>query len=75
MHRFQRHHLPDRRCCIVSCRRLTAYLQQEKVAVNAVVVHVPAAAGADVRGSSGSGMGNAGGEISQRSGEGENNGV
>jgi hypothetical protein len=50
---------------------LTAYLQQEKVAVSAVVVHVPAAAGADVRGSSGSsGMGNTGGEISQRSGEG-----
>ena len=54
---------------------LTAYLQQEKVAVSAIVVHTPAAA--DVRGTSGysgssaySGTGNTGAETSQRSSEG-----
>jgi len=48
---------------------LTAYLQQEKVAVNAVVVHAPSAAGADAR--SAAGMDGAGGQTPQRSNEGE----
>ena len=48
---------------------LTAYLQQEKVAVNAVVVHGSSAAGADARSSSGTDS--AGGQTPQRSSEGE----
>jgi hypothetical protein len=48
---------------------LTAYLQQEKVAVNAVTVHAPLAAGADARSSSGTD--GAGGQTPQRSNEGE----
>jgi hypothetical protein len=48
---------------------LTAYLQEEKVAVNAVVVHAPSAAGADARSASGT-DGN-GGQTAQRSHEGE----
>ena len=48
---------------------LTAYLQQEKVAVNAVTVHAPSAAGADARSSSGAD--GAGGQTPQRSNEGE----
>jgi hypothetical protein len=44
---------------------LTAYLQQEKVAVNAVIVHVPSAAGVDARSSSGTD--GAGGQTPQRS--------
>jgi hypothetical protein len=48
---------------------LTAYLQQEKVAVNAITVHNPAAAGADARSSSGTD--GAGGQTPQRSNEGE----
>jgi hypothetical protein len=48
---------------------LTAYLQQEKVAVNAVTVHVPSAAGTDARSSSGTD--GAGGQTPQRSNEGE----
>ena len=49
---------------------LTAYLQQEKVAVNTVVVHAAAAAGAELRGS-GSGMNSGGGgQTPQRSNEG-----
>jgi hypothetical protein len=47
---------------------LTAYLQEEKVAVNAVVVHAPLAAGTDARGSSGTE--GAGGQTPQRSDEG-----
>jgi hypothetical protein len=48
---------------------LTAYLVEEKVAVNAVVVHVSQATGADARSSSG--MDSAEGQTSQRSNEGE----
>jgi hypothetical protein len=48
---------------------LTAYLQQEKVAVNAITVHAPSAAGADARSSSGAD--GAGGQTPQRSNEGE----
>jgi hypothetical protein len=48
---------------------LATYLQEEKVAVNTVAIHVTAAAGADVRGSSG--MNGAGGQTPQRSNEGE----
>jgi hypothetical protein len=48
---------------------LTAYLQEEKVAVNAVIVHAPSAAGADARSSSGTD--GAGGQTPQRSNEGE----
>jgi hypothetical protein len=47
---------------------LTAYLQDEKVAVNAVVVHAPLGAGNDGRSSSG--MDSAGGQTSQRSDQG-----
>jgi hypothetical protein len=49
---------------------LTAYLQEEKVAVNAVIVHAPSAAGTDARSSSGA-EGAAGGQTPQRSNEGE----
>jgi hypothetical protein len=48
---------------------LTAYLQEEKVTVNAVIVHATPAAGTDGRASSG--MGSAGGQTPQRSNEGE----
>ena len=48
---------------------LTAYLQEEKVAVNAVIVHAPSAAGADARSSSGTD--GAGGQTPQRNNEGE----
>jgi len=48
---------------------LTAYLQEEKVAVNAVIVHAPSAAGMDARSSSGTD--GAGGQTPQRSNEGE----
>jgi hypothetical protein len=48
---------------------LSAYLQQEKVAVNAVVVHAPSAAGAESRGSTSAGS--SGGQTPQRSNEGE----
>jgi hypothetical protein len=49
---------------------LTAYLQEEKVAVNAVVVHsAPSTAGADARSSTGTD--GAGGQTPQRSNEGE----
>ena len=48
---------------------LTAYLQEEKVAVNAVIVHAPSVAGADTRSSSGTD--GAGGQTPQRSNEGE----
>jgi hypothetical protein len=48
---------------------LTAYLQEEKVAVNAVIVHAPSAAGTDARSSSGTD--GAGGQTPQRSNEGE----
>jgi hypothetical protein len=48
---------------------LTAYLQQEKVAVNAVVVHSPTSAGTDARGSSGTD--GAGGQTAQRGNEGD----
>lgn len=48
---------------------LTAYLQEEKVAVNAVVVHAPTAAGTDARGPSG--MDGAGGGTPQRNDEGD----
>jgi hypothetical protein len=44
---------------------LTAYLQQEKVAVNAVIVHASSAAGVDARSSSGTD--DAGGQTPQRS--------
>jgi hypothetical protein len=47
---------------------LTAYLQEEKVAVNAVVVHAPLATGAESRGSTG--MDGAGGQTPQRNNEG-----
>jgi hypothetical protein len=42
---------------------LTAYLQEEKVAVNAVIIHAPSTAGADAQGSSG--MNGAGGQTPQ----------
>jgi hypothetical protein len=48
---------------------LTAYLQEEKVLVNAVIVHSTPAAGTDARSSSG--MESAGGQTPQRSNEGE----
>jgi hypothetical protein len=48
---------------------LTAYLQEEKVAVNTVVVHSPSAAGADARSSSGTDS--AGGQSPQSSNDGE----
>jgi hypothetical protein len=48
---------------------LTAYLQQEKVAVNAVTVHASTSAGSDARSSSGTD--GAGGQTPQRSSEGE----
>jgi len=48
---------------------ITAYLQEEKVAVNAVIVHAPSAAGTDARSSSGTD--GAGGQTPQRSNEGE----
>ncbi len=48
---------------------LTAYLQGEKVAVNAVIVHAPSAAGTDARSSSGTDS--AGGQTPQRSNGGE----
>jgi hypothetical protein len=47
---------------------LSAYLQEEKVAVNAVIVHAPSAAGTDARSSSGT---DGGGQTPQRSNEGE----
>jgi hypothetical protein len=48
---------------------LSAYLQEEKVAVNAVIVHAPSAAGTDARSSSGTD--GAGGQTPQRSNGGE----
>jgi hypothetical protein len=48
---------------------LTAYLQEEKVAVNAVIVHAPSTVEADARSSTGTD--NAGGQTPQRSNEGE----
>jgi len=48
---------------------LTAYLQEEKVAVNAVIVHAPSTVGADARSSTGTDS--AGGQTPQRSNEGE----
>ena len=48
---------------------LTAYLQEEKVSVNAVVVHAPSAVAAESRGSVG--MDGAGGQTPQRNNEGE----
>jgi hypothetical protein len=48
---------------------LNAYLQEEKVAVSAVVVHAPSAAGTDARSSSGAD--GAGGQTPQRSNGGE----
>ncbi|MCU1250899.1 MAG: hypothetical protein JWQ49_3928 [Edaphobacter sp.] len=51
---------------------LTAYLQEEKVAVNAVTVHAPSAAGSDARSSSGTD--GAGGQTPQRSDDGERQG-
>jgi len=48
---------------------LTAYLQEEKVAVNAVAVHGPSSAGTDARSSSGTD--GAGGQTPQRSSGGE----
>jgi hypothetical protein len=48
---------------------LTAYLQQEKVTVNAVTVHAASAAGADARSSSGAD--GAGGQTPPRSNDGE----
>jgi hypothetical protein len=48
---------------------LTAYLLEEKVGVNAVVVHAATSAGTDARGSSG--MDGAGGGTPQRNGEGD----
>jgi len=48
---------------------LTAYLQEEKVAVNAVIVHSPSAAGMDARSSSGTD--GAGGQTPQKGNEGE----
>jgi hypothetical protein len=47
---------------------MTAYLQGEKVAVNAIVVHAPLAAGADSR--SATGADSAGGQMPQRNSEG-----
>jgi hypothetical protein len=47
---------------------LTAYLQEEKVAVNALIVHAPSAGGSDPRSSSG--MSGAGGQTPQRNNEG-----
>jgi hypothetical protein len=47
---------------------LNAYLQEEKVAVNAVIVHAPSVVGTDARSSSGTG--GAGGQTPQRSDEG-----
>ena len=47
---------------------LNAYLQEEKVAVNAVIIHNPPV-GMDARSSSG--MGGGGGQTPQRSDEGE----
>jgi hypothetical protein len=46
---------------------MTAYLQEEKVAVNAIVVHAPLAAGAESRSSTGTD--GAGGQTPQRSNE------
>jgi hypothetical protein len=48
---------------------LTAYLQEEKVAVNAISVHAPSAGGTDARSSSGTE--GTGGQPPQRSNEGE----
>jgi hypothetical protein len=48
---------------------LTAYLQEEKVAVNAVIVHSPSASGSDPRSSSAAD--GAGGQTPQRSNQGE----
>jgi hypothetical protein len=48
---------------------LTAYLQEEKVAVNAVIVHAPAVSGSDPRSSSAADS--AGGQTPQRSNQGE----
>jgi hypothetical protein len=48
---------------------LTAYLQEEKVAVNAVIVHAPSVSGSDPRSSSAAD--GAGGETPQRSNQGE----
>jgi hypothetical protein len=48
---------------------LTAYLQEEKVAVNAISVHASLAGGTDARGSSGTES--TGGQTPQRSNEGE----
>jgi len=48
---------------------LTAYLQEEKVAVNAVIVHAPSASGSDPRSSSAAD--GAGGQTPQKSNEGE----
>ena len=47
---------------------ITAYLQEEKVGVNAVTVHAPSFVGSDARSSSGTG--GAGGQTPQRSNEG-----
>jgi hypothetical protein len=47
---------------------LTAYLQEEKVAVNAIVVHIPSAVGTEPRSSTG--MDGAGGQTQQRGNEG-----
>jgi hypothetical protein len=47
---------------------LNAYLQEEKVAVNAVIVHAPSVVGTDARSSSGTG--GTGGQTPQRSNEG-----
>jgi hypothetical protein len=48
---------------------LTAYLQEEKVAVNAVIVHTPSVSGSDPRSSSAAS--GAGGQTPQRSDQGE----
>ncbi len=48
---------------------LTAYLQEEKVSVNAVVVHAPPAVGSEPRSSAG--MDGAGGQTPQRNNKGE----
>lgn len=48
---------------------LTAYLQQERVAVNTVVVH-PEASGAELRGLAGGAGGGASGQAQQRNGQG-----
>ena len=47
---------------------LTAYLQQERVAVNSVVIHAPASSGTGA--SSGSGMGSGNGGQPQQRGDG-----